>query len=260
MIKFFRKIRQNLLMENKTGKYFKYAIGEIFLVVIGILIALQLNNLNEQKDIHKKQEKHLRLVKGEMLNNLNELKRIDNIRLSVMEAERKIIGLIELDTISEKELSNLLRIITFNDLIIPIEDGALKEIISSGGLKDIKNDSIRQILASWEGRNTLLRAQEVQLADTRNAIINILTTTGSIRTLIDSKTFADRINIDIPMSFVSNKSMLKSTAFENVVLHHMLLADYLGLNNYPKLESEILLLIKLIDKELSLTQKEITKG
>ena len=47
MIKLFRNIRQNLLMENKTGKYFKYAIGEIILVVIGILIALQLNNLNE---------------------------------------------------------------------------------------------------------------------------------------------------------------------------------------------------------------------
>jgi hypothetical protein len=49
MIKFFRKIRQNLLMENKTGKYFKYAIGEIVLVVIGILIALQINNWNESK-------------------------------------------------------------------------------------------------------------------------------------------------------------------------------------------------------------------
>jgi len=49
MIKFFRKIRQNLLMENKTGKYFKYAIGEIVLVVIGILIALQINNWNEIK-------------------------------------------------------------------------------------------------------------------------------------------------------------------------------------------------------------------
>ena len=48
MIKFFRRIRQNLLMENKTGKYFKYAIGEIVLVVIGILIALQINTWNEQ--------------------------------------------------------------------------------------------------------------------------------------------------------------------------------------------------------------------
>lgn len=49
MIKFFRKIRQQLLIEKKTGKYFKYAIGEIVLVVIGILIALQINNWNEER-------------------------------------------------------------------------------------------------------------------------------------------------------------------------------------------------------------------
>ncbi len=49
MIKFFRQIRQNLLMENKVGKYIKYAIGEIILVVIGILIALQINNWNQDR-------------------------------------------------------------------------------------------------------------------------------------------------------------------------------------------------------------------
>ena len=49
MIKFFRKIRQKLLMENKTSKYFKYAIGEIALVMIGILLALQVNNWNENR-------------------------------------------------------------------------------------------------------------------------------------------------------------------------------------------------------------------
>jgi len=49
MIKFFRKIRQNLLSENKFSKYLIYAIGEIILVVIGILIALQINNWNEDR-------------------------------------------------------------------------------------------------------------------------------------------------------------------------------------------------------------------
>jgi Family of unknown function (DUF6090) len=49
MIKFFRNTRQNMINENKTGKYLKYAIGEIVLVVIGILIALQINNWNEQQ-------------------------------------------------------------------------------------------------------------------------------------------------------------------------------------------------------------------
>ncbi len=51
MIKFFRKIRQDLLSEGKTGKYLKYAIGEIVLVVIGILIALSINNWNENQKL-----------------------------------------------------------------------------------------------------------------------------------------------------------------------------------------------------------------
>ncbi len=49
MIKFFRNIRKNLLNEGKTTRYFKYAIGEIVLVVIGILIALSINNWNENR-------------------------------------------------------------------------------------------------------------------------------------------------------------------------------------------------------------------
>lgn len=49
MIQFFRHLRKTLLMENKTSRYFKYAIGEIILVVIGILIALQINNWNENQ-------------------------------------------------------------------------------------------------------------------------------------------------------------------------------------------------------------------
>jgi len=52
-MKFFRKIRQNLLVENKKGKYFKYAIGEIVLVVIGILIALSISNWNEKRKINE---------------------------------------------------------------------------------------------------------------------------------------------------------------------------------------------------------------
>jgi len=49
MIKFFQKIRKKLVIEDKTSKYFKYAIGEIILVVIGILIALSINTWNEKR-------------------------------------------------------------------------------------------------------------------------------------------------------------------------------------------------------------------
>ena len=62
MIKFFRKIRQDLLSKGKTGKYLKYAIGEIILVVIGILIALQINNWNEDRKSDNKGKELIRLI------------------------------------------------------------------------------------------------------------------------------------------------------------------------------------------------------
>lgn len=49
MIKIFRKLRRQLINEGKTSNYLKYAIGEIVLVVVGILIALQINNWNHNK-------------------------------------------------------------------------------------------------------------------------------------------------------------------------------------------------------------------
>ena len=73
MIKFFRRIRYDLMNQNKTTKYFKYAIGEIILVVIGILIALQINNWNEGR----KNKKML----GQYTNNLIEDLRKDKSML-----------------------------------------------------------------------------------------------------------------------------------------------------------------------------------
>ncbi len=66
MIKIFRKIRQNQIMENKTGKYFKYAIGEIILVVIGILIALQINNWNGKRSLRTQEVNILKSLKADL--------------------------------------------------------------------------------------------------------------------------------------------------------------------------------------------------
>lgn len=67
MIKFFRNIRQNLLSEGKTSKYLKYALGEIILVVIGILIALQINTWNEQRKIKNKEILYLKSLHKDLL-------------------------------------------------------------------------------------------------------------------------------------------------------------------------------------------------
>ncbi|WP_191858241.1 DUF6090 family protein [Hanstruepera ponticola] len=75
MIKFFRHIRHSLINQNKIGKYFKYAIGEILLVVIGILIALQINNWNDERKNRAYERKILTLINENLKN--------DSINLSI---------------------------------------------------------------------------------------------------------------------------------------------------------------------------------
>jgi hypothetical protein len=83
MIKFFRKRRYDLMEKNKIGKYFKYAIGEIVLVVIGILIALSLNTRNESRKI-KNQEK-------ELLNTILENIKLDSTVISSVTERKNVI-------------------------------------------------------------------------------------------------------------------------------------------------------------------------
>ena len=85
MIQFFRKIRQRLLNENKLTKYLLYAIGEIFLVVIGILLALQINNWNDLRKQKQKEKFILRDLHQEFVFNRKLLDSIINqTRLTII--------------------------------------------------------------------------------------------------------------------------------------------------------------------------------
>jgi|TARA_R110002110_G_scaffold414041_2_gene642822 hypothetical protein len=95
MIKFFRKIRQRLLSENKFSKYLIYAIGEVLLVVIGILIALQINNWNENKKQIKKEEKLLQQFKNELNEDLFILNEITTSNKFVIKSCNELIKHLE---------------------------------------------------------------------------------------------------------------------------------------------------------------------
>jgi hypothetical protein len=84
MIKFFRKIRFDLMEKNKTGKYLKYAIGEIILVVIGILFALQINNWNIKNVQQMEGKTYLTSIKSNLVQDTLVLRlTIQNIKLTL---------------------------------------------------------------------------------------------------------------------------------------------------------------------------------
>ena len=93
MIKFFRHIRKSLLMENKTGKYFKYAIGEIILVVIGILIALQINNWNESRKLQEEINTYLNQKLVNLSEDQNRLVELKEFRLNSARKSKQLLEL-----------------------------------------------------------------------------------------------------------------------------------------------------------------------
>lgn len=109
MIKLFRRIRQKLLSENKTGKYFKYAIGEIFLVVIGILIALQINNWNQDRI----QSQEL----NDLMKSISSAVKSDVRYLKLIRTGRENIGK-QADSIFDTYIDSQKPIYAFNDFAI----------------------------------------------------------------------------------------------------------------------------------------------
>ena len=93
MIKFFRKIRKQLLTQNKVSKYLLYAIGEIVLVVLGILIALGINNWNENRKTEEKTMHFLASLKSDLRNDLNEIKLVSEDQTKRSNTITKVIEL-----------------------------------------------------------------------------------------------------------------------------------------------------------------------
>ncbi|MFD2098542.1 DUF6090 family protein [Flagellimonas iocasae] len=93
MLKFFRKIRQSLLSEGKTGKYLKYAVGEIVLVVIGIFLAIQLNELNEKRKDHEKELSFLSKLKDDIHLDITNLSQTDSLFASYESSSNRALKL-----------------------------------------------------------------------------------------------------------------------------------------------------------------------
>ena len=163
MIKFFRKIRQNLLTENRFSKYFIYAIGEIVLVVIGILIALQINNWNESKKVVAKEKK----VLHEIVENLktNEKILINNIKI-----ETKRVAAIDsiLETIHEKTQRD--SIYNWTAMAMYREQFSISsssfDNLKSIGVDIVKNDTVKKVITKLFDVTYTLEKENTDLVST----------------------------------------------------------------------------------------------
>lgn len=218
MIKFFRKIRYNLMETGKTSKYLKYAIGEIILVVIGILIALQINNWNE----FNKERENEKII-------LNEIR--ENLKFDLEDFESNIANL-QNKIISAK---TLLKIIDnksdYNDSIgyffyylktYPHFSNKSNgyNLLQSKGLDIIQNDSIRKRITDlYEDRYKYLITYEKERIDYNNSLENKVSPYYGTRTLPKDK---------LPNELIikgSVNTLLEFGFFRNIRNYDLLIKD-----------------------------------
>ena len=151
MIKFFRKIRYNLMEQNKTGKYIKYAIGEIVLVVIGILIALSINKWNNKVQDAKLSILYYQELLLDVENDLEQLidrinysERVTNSIYSLIEAlQNKTYATVNQDTL-QYAMNHYYRVAGWQFNL-----NTYKELESSGNLRYIGNSKIRSAITDY---------------------------------------------------------------------------------------------------------------
>lgn len=142
MIKFFRKIRQQLVVQNKFNRYLLYAIGEIVLVVIGILIALQLNNWNQNRINNLQATNSLYNLKAELQKNIADLEKLDSTYLSYEISTSKGIKMLN-SNLLVKDLISLDTLIKTRYTIFPITKSTYQELINTGSFYNIKNEKLK---------------------------------------------------------------------------------------------------------------------
>ena len=149
MIKFFRKIRYDLMKKNKPGKYLKYALGEIILVVFGILIALQINNWNEEKRNNQKEIEILQNLALNLGTDNNQIKSITELVLNrLKEIDSTVVKLENPNSIDKAKFLRSMTNLGF-DNYFTCNSAIFDEAVSSGKISFIENKKLLEQIFSY---------------------------------------------------------------------------------------------------------------
>jgi hypothetical protein len=236
MIKFFRKIRQNLLSEGKTGKYLKYAIGEILLVVIGILIALQINNWNDANNLTNKETTLLIEMKSNLESDLEGLKWDINKNEKLLKANKIVLKSLN-NGVYHDSLNLYYTWIKGNTVFVK-NTSAFKNL-ESFGLDIIKNDSLRiKITNLYSTRYEYIRYIE-QVRDEKFQYEQIIPQINKHLRMTSE-------NLYLPINF---EELSRNNEFKSVIKLNCDLRNYIIIT-YKDIEKMISELIHAIELEL----------
>ena len=248
MIKLFRNIRKSLLNEGKTSKYLKYAIGEIVLVVIGILIALQINNWNEKRKNNELKVFYMNSLVNDLIKDTIDINRVAKWQKTEVN---------KLDTFKERinhkdcTLDTIIKIVKHEFNIIyhvkrGYRNGTFNTIISSGNIELLDKDLVKHLMELQNYQTEEIKRSTNNL-DHYNLKVNDLEeryppiTDNNLKESIVNRTLWSTIDenylIGKSISMIDNK-------------HFALKNTYMSQNRIKQKSTEILVLLnQLLDNE-----------
>jgi hypothetical protein len=242
------------MSRKKIGKYLLYALGEIVLVVIGILIALAINNANQRQILRDKEQVYLAGLQREFSTSHRKLKELIRVNEANIEGARTLAEYCSNEAPYPEEvvLSNLLFSTFAYDISYNPNVSLLTEMINSGSLKDLRNDTLRIRLTNWISTLEDIEKQENELRIYReNAVEMLRSNDFSIRTIMDHTGVSkNELRLVPKKKPVSNLALLKSLDFENNLLLFMLTSSGTGVTHYEPLLADLEEILSLIEQEM----------
>jgi len=206
--------------QNKTAKYFKYATGEILLVMVGILLALQVNNWNQQRIAFNQEQVLLKILKNDFDNRLKELEQLNAGRKDGIKALDELMSLTNNlpKNYDAKRIDSLLVLATvtyrFNN-----QFSALDMLFNSGRINSLSNDSLKGLLTNWPNLVEEMIEEQNLVVDNYKEIVKVLDKYISLRDVFQNFTWRYH---NIPQMKPSKlekdyNGLVNDRSFENVL-------------------------------------------
>lgn len=232
MIKFFQKIRQDLLNKGETGKYLKYAIGEIVLVVIGILIALSINNWNDGQSKRNAELNFYKNKKQQLLDDANNIASELKYNTRFVNQFRNAIQIIEANDRSKKDSLGKITVNLIGYSDFDGQSNIYETMVNSGDVKLLKNTNIIERLRRLEETYFYLNRMEAIHLDAVMLVIPEVIQTVQLTT-----------------GKVENEDYLFGSKFQNLFVITLRLMDEKD-EVYNRAIKEIESIVQLIDDEI----------
>jgi len=241
MIGFFRRLRKLFLADGKIRQYMVYALGEILLVVLGILIAIQINSWYSDKADRKQERIYLEQYQRDLRTNLVELDRVISKQQKTINSADLLYevhkGRKEVQPYDSLQY-NIIDMANYT--ICMSEEGTINDILGSGNLSLIQNDSLRKSIVGWSHRFAHVREWEQLGKGNATEIRVLLTQKTRLYEDVYGKAFMDSLEI---------RSMIDDRYFLNLAAGKAN-SSYQLIHFYKEIKEEHLKLLAFLKQEL----------